>query len=165
MKVILMSGIPGSGKTSYVTRMVRENEDCRFLICSADHYFQTDSSGKYDPEANYKFDFTKLSSAHNACIRKFAESIVPSEKEKYNFIVVDNTNSTTLELAPYVAIANAYGIPAELHTIKCNAHLAAERNLHGVGYTTCSAMSSNIENREIPFYWNLKSVIIDGEDY
>ena len=158
MKVILMSGIPGSGKSTYVERLIREDSEKKFCICSADHYFQTDSSGRYDPEAEYRFDTSKLQQAHAACLRKFVDEIVPGSKNSSwaDVIVVDNTNTTAMELSPYVQIAMAYNVPVEIVTINCDPHSAAERNLHGVSYQACSRMNANIQNRAIPTFWNVK---------
>jgi tRNA uridine 5-carbamoylmethylation protein Kti12 len=166
MKVILMSGIPGSGKSTYIDRLIREDPEKKFCICSADHYFQTDSSGRYDPEAEYRFDPTKLSDAHGACIRKFVEEIVPGSKNSSwaDVIVVDNTNTTTMELAVYVQVAMAYKVPVEIVTIYCDPHSAAERNLHGVSYQACSRMDANIRNRAIPTFWNVTTTNLPKED-
>lgn len=166
MKVILMSGIPGSGKTSYVDRLVREDPDSKFCICSADHYFQTDSNGKYDQDEEYVFDPSKLADAHSSCMKKFIEEIVPGSKTSSwaDVIVVDNTNSTAMELSPYVQIAMAYGVPVEIITINCDPHSAAERNIHGVSYQTCSRMDANIRNRAIPTFWKAKMTTLPLED-
>jgi len=162
-----MSGIPGSGKSTYVNYLTRQDPDLKFSICSADHYFQKNSQGKYDTEAEYKFDPSQLSKAHGECLRKFMEEIVSNATAscRSDVVIVDNTSTTSLELAPYVSIAMAYNIPTEIITVKCDPHLAAERNLHGVSYSTCMAMDANIKNRSVPGYWNVKTSSVDDEDY
>ncbi len=130
-------------------------------------FFSKDSQGRYDPDSEYSFDSSKLSEAHGACLRKFVEEIVPGSKNSSwaDVIVVDNTNTSAMELAPYVQIAMAYGIPVEIVTINCDPHLAVERNIHGVSYADCARMSANINNRAIPTFWNVKTTNLSTEDY
>jgi tRNA uridine 5-carbamoylmethylation protein Kti12 len=163
MKVILMSGIPGSGKSSYVNKLIQEDPDSKFCVCSADHFFQKNDQGRYDPDATYKFDPSLLPDAHGACLKRFIEEIVPYSKASSwaDVVIVDNTNSTTMELAPYVQIAMAYKCPVEIVTVDCDPHVGAERNLHGVSYATCSRMSASIKNRAIPTFWNVKTTYIE----
>ena len=47
-------------------------------------------------------------------------------------IVVDNTNSTIAEIAPYYATAEALECEAEIVCVDCHPDLAASRNIHGV---------------------------------
>lgn len=163
MKVILMSGIAGSGKSTFVKKMQRESDEDTFLICSADHYFQKNNDGKFDADADYVFDRSKLGKAHGECLHFFTEEIV--KNKSHNVIIVDNTNTTSLELAPYVLLSSAYNLPVEIITINCDPHVAAERNTHGVSYTTCSVMAASLNNRIIPAYWNVKITNIDSSDF
>lgn len=162
MKVILMSGIPGSGKSTYIRRMMANDSDSNYFICSADFYFQKNFYGKYDPESEYKFNSSKLGEAHASCLKNYIEAIT---NNKCDYLVVDNTNTTALELSPYVAIASAYNLPTEIVTVNCDPHLATDRNVHSVSYLTCTQMAANLRNRVFPPYWNVKYTFVDGEDF
>jgi len=152
--VIVMSGVSGSGKSTYVkNRFVRY-----FEVVSADDFFET--SGKY------KFDASKLSEAHGTCFRNFIEAL-QSETE---FVIVDNTNTTCEEIAPYMLGAQAYGYEAEIITLREpgflpgpseGAHdgtleylaLCAARNSHGVGANSIFQQHSRLQKRTLPPWW------------
>ena len=113
MKVILMRGLPGSGKSTWI-----EENAPGAVVCSADHYFQTPKG--------YVFDATKLAHAHHDCMIKFMVSMGAP------LIVVDNCNLTTKNLAPYVDLALAHDYDVEIHTMTTPAEVAMARQLHGV---------------------------------
>jgi predicted kinase len=50
----------------------------------------------------------------------------------FTTIVVDNTNCTIAEIAPYVALAQAYGAEVEIVRINIDPEIAHERNTHGL---------------------------------
>jgi len=140
MQIILMSGIPGSGKSTYIA-----NHFPGALVCSADHHHIKDGKYLFDPK--------EQGNAHAACLRKFIETITGSDHPPY--LVVDNTHTTALELAPYVSIATAYGFKARIVTLYCEAGLGASKNIHGVPHDVCVRMENNLINRKIPPYWNV----------
>ena len=147
MNIVLMSGIAGSGKSTYV----KENLLCP-IVCSADDYFMKD--GKYC------FDASKLSEAHGACLKKFVSYITGDLLSFGNNVplVVDNTNLTALELAPYVTLANAYGFTPTIHTMKMHPNCAVIRNIHGVPIQSLNRMADTLSKREIPRYWKVNIV-------
>jgi len=72
-------------------------------------------------------------------------------------VIVDNTNTTAVEMAPYVAIANAYCVTGiEIVEMDCPVGLAAKRNIHNVPMRTCLRMGDNLMSLEIPHFWNVK---------
>jgi predicted kinase len=68
-------------------------------------------------------------------------------------IVVDNTNLTALEMAPYVSLAMAYGCPVEIITVKCDPEVAAKRNRHGVPLAAIKGMAARLQQRQLPAFW------------
>ena len=148
-KVILLSGVPGSGKSYFTKSLVSENS----VVCSADHFFEQ--------KGTYKFDPAKLGDAHGACLRKFAETLMASaEDPNYcDVLIVDNTNTSTLELAPYVALCQAYNIVPELVTVICDASTAYSRCTHGVPLGAIQRMSAAIKDRKLPPYWDVKETM------
>lgn len=148
MKVIIMSGVPGSGKSTYIKSL-----EGRVVVCSADHYFT-------DKDGNYNFDFTNLRMAHGECLRKFMAYRI---NLCWDYLVVDNTNTSAIEIAPYYAVASAYEneIDIELVTILCDPAKAHARNTHGVPLQGVLRMDAAIRSRELPPFWNIKQTVIE----
>lgn len=129
MRVIIMRGLPGSGKSTWLKR----NEPTA-LVCSADDFFVTD-------EGVYLFDSKKLPQAHQACMRKFLDATAAREP----LIAVDNTNLSLWEVGGYVAVAEALGYSVEIIRINAWAEDCAPRNVHGVSLEAIKKMSLRFE--------------------
>lgn len=94
-KLILIRGIPGSGKSTMAFKMTHPIFT-RYL--EADIYFM-DSAG------NYKFDPSKLGKAHKWC-QEETDKLLGEGLE----VIVSNTFTTKKELKPYFNIAKKYNI-------------------------------------------------------
>lgn len=68
MNIVLMSGIPGSGKSTYVKQLQQKLGYYDVVVCSADHFFMVNGE--------YRFDVTKLGDAHGACLNRFTRWIL-----------------------------------------------------------------------------------------
>lgn len=141
--VIILCGISGSGKS---TRVAKCYPDA--TVCSADHYFIV--------KGEYKFNPALLPDAHGACLRSFVSALMRSEK----LIVVDNTNSTIPEVAPYAALALAFGYNLKIEILKTDVETAAKRNLHGVPKETITKMAERLETlkESLPPWWPCEEV-------
>jgi predicted kinase len=146
-KVIVLSGVSGSGKSTYTKSLVGEAE--RLSVCSADHYFMSDGV--------YKFDPSKLSDAHGACFRDFLASL----QINTDMVVVDNTNTSAVEIAPYILGAQAFGYEVEVHTLMCETEddvkVCAARNAHGVPFQGVMAQHKRLQERQLPPWWTNKT--------
>ena len=142
-------------------------------LCSANHYFMVDGQ--------YRFDPRQLPAAHAACLEKFVSALNGPEKRvtilrgipgsgKSTYclkngdrldIVVDNTNLSVSEVAPYAALALAYGKELEIVTLRVDPKLAAERNIHGVGEAGVQRMYDRMIESDAhefwPPWWNHRS--------
>lgn len=148
MRVIILSGVPGSGKSTLAKSIV---VNAPAVICSADNYFMVDGE--------YRFDPTKLGEAHAACLHRFTRSLITARDQtwaKDDNIIVDNTNTTALEMAPYVALAAAFGAECEIVTAVCDPEVAHARNTHGVPLAGVKRMAQAIRDRKLPPFWNVK---------
>lgn len=146
LQVIILSGVSGSGKDTYIKRYQIENPNVKTFVVSADHFFIKDG--------DYVFDPSKLEEAHGACMRNFIQH-VRNFIEEDGVVFVNNTNTTIEEIAPYYAIARAYGAEVQLITLSVLPHIAAKRNVHGVPEKAIVAMHNRIQARKIPYFWNL----------
>lgn len=152
-QVKIMSGIPGAGKSTWIKNQEWSN-NC--YIVSADHAF-TDENGEY------RFDVSKLELAHSSCLKSFIAAC------QHGFmtapvVVVDNTNLRAEEIAPYYAIARAYGYEVELVTILADPSVAWQRNIHGVPLESVKRMNETLNRRmregELPPFWKMKYLYI-----
>ena len=149
MRVIILSGIPGSGKTTYAN-----NLKGHVVKCSADDFFHRDG--------NYRFDSNQSSRAHGECLKKFVTNLAKPDSVKPDYLVVDNTNLTTLELAPYVALSIAYGKLPELITFLIDYKIGSKRNKHYINEDNCRKMENDLLAREIPKDWMIEQTFIDN---
>lgn len=157
MNVILMSGISGAGKDTWLSArfdmeaLADESNRPDAVIVSADDYFMRDGV--------YTFSPSLLPAAHGKCLRDFVEVVsTPAcfHDSLPKHLVVNNTNLSTEELAPYVALASAYGFPIELVTIHVEPHIAAARSLHVNAINVLKSMHDRLMARKLPPFWSVK---------
>jgi predicted kinase len=157
MKMVkIMSGVSGSGKSYEAARLLAnfdngKNYPHSVISVSADQFFLVDGE--------YRFDADKLSEAHAWCFRRFLDSLSSGT----NLVVVDNTNTTNEEIAPYILGAQAYNYQAEILTVwvdegggllgKCLA-----RNKHQVPASVIMSQQSRLAKRRLLPWW--KSSVI-----
>lgn len=108
----------------------------------------------------YKFDASKIEEAHNACLRKFVSSLQNSAAP----IVVDNTNLTVEELAPYYCLARAFGYEVEIVRCWTSVNEAVQQNVHGVTKQTLEFMQRKwyhtFFDAGLPKFWQYKRIYI-----
>jgi predicted kinase len=136
--VLVLRGLPGSGKSTLIKQFPWA------VVVSADT-FMVDDAGAYS------FDPARLPLCHGRCLREFTEALVNGRR---SLIIVDNTNTTTVECAPYMALAPAFGYKALLVTLNVLPSTSAARNVHGVGAATIEAMRNRMESAVFPPYWD-----------
>lgn len=145
MEVMIMVGASGSGKTTWIKNYCPQAQ-----VVSADSYFLRNGE--------YEFDPAKLGKAHAFSLRSFIAHCVSGAK----FIVVDNTNTTIEEIAPYMAIAQAY----EADVIRViwlgtdNVKELVRRNTHNVPERTIRRHIDNMARTKLswPPYWPIPEV-------
>ena len=94
--LIIVRGIPGSGKTTFANLLSR-------AICCADDF--------YIHDGEYKWKAEDIGKAHGWCQRKCRRFM----KAQVEQVVVANTNTTEREMQPYMDLARQFGYI--VHTI------------------------------------------------
>lgn len=144
MKVWIYSGLPGSGKTTLIARRHGTAPVCR----TDDHFTKPDGSYVYIP--------SQIGIAHAECLRKFIDNCRQewaAGEIAIDDLIVDNTNTTYAEIAPYAAIALAYGHELQIVTVECDPVKAYRRNKHLVPLETIMEMDKALRTRTIAPWW------------
>jgi predicted kinase len=129
--LILLRGVPGSGKSSLGEIILRCPGSNSPDVLSADNFF-------IDDKGNYNFDSTKLKQAHNECQLKCAERM----KLEISRIVVANTFTEKWEMDSYYEMAERYKY--RVHTVIVeNRH--ESKNVHGVPDEKLEQMKNRFE--------------------
>lgn len=149
--IYLLQGVPGSGKSTWAMEKAREFDT---VICSADTYFET-------PEG-YQFDKARLGQAHAWCMRRFLDTLVlDSLVEDPRDVIVDNTNITAIEMAPYYLAARAYARTVSIIRFEIDPKIAHKRCVHGVPLATIQRMHESMQDP--PCHWQAPVTKIDVE--
>ena len=129
------------------------------LICSADKHFENNG--------HYQFDSRQLPQAHKSCMKAFVNAAVYCSSQQSSFqedadpfieffkqakrdkprlrqpdyLIVDNTNTTEAELAPYIAITKALNMEYNVLVFQTSQF---NRSLHNIDTRIVSRMNDNI---------------------
>lgn len=147
MKVVILCGISGSGKSTYIKNHLSDAD-----VCSADHFFMVDGE--------YKFDVKKLGQAHGECLKHFVYLVSQKPHGNRVPVVVDNTNTSMMEVAPYAQLALAYGHELEIIILEAPLELAHARNTHGVPIQGVQGQHDRLVKLadQLPPWWKVTKV-------
>ncbi len=144
MKTItIMQGLPGSGKSYHAERLAHETGA---IIVSADLF-----PGLYGraPDGSVTIQPSLLGKAHGACFRQ-AYDLLEAGKS----VIVDNTNLSQAEVAPYVAMGQAHNCDlVDVLTVSCPIAKAVQRNTHGVPAHVFVRMAATLEQYKPAGHW------------
>lgn len=144
MQIVILRGIPGSGKSSFAKRL---SKSANVIVCSADDY--------YTHNGRYNFDSSKLKEAHEDCLRRFAKHVVNygAVVTDPDILIVDNTNISIKEIAPYYELAEAFSFEPLVRTTLCSPETAYNRCIHNVPLHVIERMHRNLNAEFLPRSW------------
>lgn len=141
-KLVLMRGVPGSGKSYKAKEIVAQHGQSEDCIASADDFFMVDGEYKFDPD--------RLGSAHWSCknkVRELMEADAP-------LVVVDNTNTKRKEMKAYAHMAKEFGYEVEFAMPETswawNADECFKRNTHKVPMEVIRNMLKRFDKKLTP---------------
>lgn len=126
--LILLRGLPGSGKTALAKLL---SEAGKYPVFGIDDYF-TDTSG------NYNFRFEDNFKAYEFC-RSRTEEAMKTGAEK---IFLDNVFSLEWEMDPYFKLASEYAYQVHVVTVENRHH---SENRHGVSAEQIQRMAEKYQ--------------------
>lgn len=157
MQVIILSGLPGSGKSTLARECLlpewerKAGRLGRAEIVSADDFHMI---GKL-----YCFDPNRVGQAHDWCMINYLGHVQDAELD---LLIVDNTNTSAVEIAPYLRVAQALGVDVKVIRLWCAPPVAFKRNVHEVPLGTIMAMHHRMIE-PLPPYWPVEHRVADTE--
>ena len=152
-----MQGVSGSGKSTQAEILKQQHNA---VIVSADHFFVKDNQ--------YKFDGKLLNKAHACCFNTFLQLL----NNNHN-IIVDNTNTSAIEIVPYTAAVNAINYQHEVNQSNIKYDVTIVRvvrdinsciksNIHSVPPPTIKMQADTIDrfhNGGNIYRWNVTTIL------
>lgn len=164
--VYIMRGLPGSGKSTVAEDMAGEltkmpigdfvilRDTGPTEIISTDDFFVTD-------EGVYEFDPSKIGLAHANAFRRYIEFLTEPQIQA-TFLIIDNTNISVAEIAPYALAADAFGVPWSIVQVEVDPEVAFKRQTHGVPRPIFLRMAEAFDTEEFPPWWVEKVERVEG---
>lgn len=148
MKLIIVRGIPGSGKTTFVkSQLIGDNPELSFHF-EADMFFE-----KLNPltgQTDYNFNPSQLGKAHAWCQEQTKQALTKGGK-----VYVSNTFTTLKELVPYLEMATELGAKIEIHEMSEIPVVEGQRkSVHNVPQNVIDKMLQRWLF-ELPSPWNV----------
>jgi len=152
MEVIIMRGLPGSGKSTWAKRY-------RDLAGTRQHVEVLSADDGHLVEGVYRFDPKKVRQAHDDCFRNFVAAI---EHEMADTIIVDNTGTAAWELSPYYRFAEINGCNVRIVRMHCDFETSCRQNIHDVPRETIWRMHQTLLTERLPAHWR-EEIILPNE--
>lgn len=144
MKVKIYRGLPGSGKDYHIAKTFANVEH---IVCSADDYYMVNGE--------YRYDANMIGKAQTACMQKYMLALTGG---RVSYVVISNTNLLAWNISPYIAVAEAMGIEADITQIEAPVDVCIARNVHGVPAQRMLEMAATMACEKLPVHWYVTKV-------
>lgn len=104
--LIIIRGIPGSGKSTYAKALKADLEKQGYTV----KHFEADDFW-YDDKGNYNFDKKRIYYAHKNCYERAFKAL----DDGIQYVIVANTFVTRKDMKPYLKEAAARGIEVTIY--------------------------------------------------
>lgn len=137
MRIVILSGVPGCGKSRWASKSGAD------IVVSADDYLPT------NPQPA---DFGE---AHRKCFKVFITAIQHQDSTipDAEYVVVDNTNLTAAEIAPYYLASETYGATVEVRRIHRDLKTCLDQQKHNVPFDIWIGMAARFKVRDVMPWW------------
>jgi len=135
-QAIIMRGVPGSGKTTYLEEHYPEA-----AVARADDFFTRGGVYRFDPKRAWL--------AHKICFDNYLTML----RAGLPLVAVDNTNITKSEVSRYYKAAVEHGYQPSIITILEDPEEAFQVGLHDVPREKVFEMQRKLERTKIPEVW------------
>jgi len=142
-KARVYCGLPGSGKSTLAHQVKG------FTVIETDDFW-------YE-EGYYNYKTERASEAHGWNLKRWIDLC----QAGFPRIACANTNITIQEIAPYAAIAAAYGYDVEIIRVEISLETSKARNTHAVPEDILEYMHGEFNKTKYPEWWSI--TIIDNE--
>ena len=129
MKLIIIRGLPGSGKTTYAKELIKQ--DTSLSHYEADMFFE-------EEDGYYHFDYRQLKDAHSWCLYQTSKDLSNGKS-----VIVSNTFTQKWEIQPYIDLGREYCVEVIIKKA-----IGEYENIHGVPDIAIDKMKSRWENIE-----------------
>lgn len=140
MMVLLMRGVPGSGKSTEAKRLAS--------IYPSTPIFSMDD---YMYAGDRPFNPFLIEHCHEQCRKDFEFAL----KDLKPLIIVDNTNAKFSSLVPYIELIEKHQADFTVMQLHVEPKVAFERNIHGVPLVTIERMAKHLWFERVPTTWKV----------
>lgn len=137
-RAIILRGLPGSGKSTLANEIAKLRDDC--VIFNADAYHYVGQEYRYNPD--------RAGWAHSQCLRSFIEDAMAGQAT----LIVDNTNTSAMQMLPYIRVAEAFGYSVWIVEIKSSILQSIKYNIHRVPEEAICRMAMGLSKGLPPGY-------------